>query len=445
MDVDKFIARANQALRKRAAPQAIALLRQVLVAKPGHPEARAQLLAAYRRKAELKGGPSLMDRAAARAARAAIVPLRGGKRPAWIVKTADGGLERDATDAVLVGDLAAALEDLGYQGAALAAWMYRVDLDEADTVALKEAAKLHWALRRIDEAVECLERAHRVDPRDPETEKLRKNLAAEGTLKTTKYETAASSKELIKDRDALRSAERTGRLHRTGDELDDDAARLSGDVGAAPDDVDARRRLVDTLVAQGRFDEAETAAREGVAAAPGRADLEQLVEDVRLKRAAADVAAAEAGGNRRAATTAKQAQAAVEREVWGARAARSPSDAPIRVRLAKAAYRLGDLDAALENFQAAVSDPRCRVECQRGLGACFLAKGMLPLAARQFEAALEGVGGVGGDHGKEICYHLGLVCERQGDTQGALARFMQVYEVDIHYRDVAQKIEALGS
>lgn len=441
MDVDKFIARAQQALRKRAAPQAIALLRQVLVAKPGHPEARSALLTAYRRKAELKGGPGMLDRAAAKAARAAVVPLRG-KRPEMLVKTADAALERDPTDAALVGDLAVALEELGYQGAALAAWMYRLELDEQDTTALKEAGKLHWGLRQIDEAVECLERAHRIDPRDPETEKLRKNLAAEGTLKSTKYETAASSKELIKDPEAMRAAERATRRHRSADELGEDADRLGDDLAAAPDDVDARVRLVDTLVAAGRFEEAEAAAREALEARP-RADLEELLEDVRLKRARADVAAA--GDERRARRDAKLAQATVEREVWAARAARQPSDPIVRLRLAKAAFLLGDLDGALENFQLSVQDPRCKVESQRGLGACFLAKGLLPLAARQFEAALEGVGGVGGDHGKEICYSLGLVCERQGDSQGALARFMQVYEVDIHFKDVAQKIEALGS
>jgi hypothetical protein len=55
------------------------------------------------------------------------------------------------------------------------------------------------------------------------------------------------------------------------------------------------------------------------------------------------------------------------------------------------------------------------------------------------------VGGVAGDRGKEICYHLGLVCERQGDTPGALARYLEIYEIDINYKDVASKIEELNS
>jgi lipoprotein NlpI len=86
------------------------------------------------------------------------------------------------------------------------------------------------------------------------------------------------------------------------------------------------------------------------------------------------------------------------------------------------------------------------VEARQGLGASFTRKGLLPLARRQFEQALALVDGPqGGDRGKEICYSLGLVCERIGDTSAALARFMEVYEIDIHYKDVASKIDELST
>jgi hypothetical protein len=61
MDVDKFMERAEAALRKRAPDQAIALYRQVLTARPGNGPARRGLMAAYRKRAELKGGASMLD------------------------------------------------------------------------------------------------------------------------------------------------------------------------------------------------------------------------------------------------------------------------------------------------------------------------------------------------------------------------------------------------
>ena len=50
---------------------------------------------------------------------------------------------------------------------------------------------------------------------------------------------------------------------------------------------------------------------------------------------------------------------------------------------------------------------------------------------------------MGTDRGKEICYHLALVSERLNDRPAAYARYLQIYEVDIGYRDVARKIEEL--
>ena len=43
---------------------------------------------------------------------------------------------------------------------------------------------------------------------------------------------------------------------------------------------------------------------------------------------------------------------------------------------------------------------------------------------------------------KEIVYNLGLVYERMGDVEKALACMKQIYEVDYGYRDVAQRVES---
>jgi len=114
-----------------------------------------------------------------------------------------------------------------------------------------------------------------------------------------------------------------------------------------------------------------------------------------------------------------------------------------RIQVATELLKDGQTDKALENFQAAVADPRFELESRQGLGACFYRKGLFPLAARQFESALAAAGGVASEKGKEICYHLGLVSERMNDRSGALTRYLQIYEVDINYKDVSRKIEDL--
>jgi tetratricopeptide (TPR) repeat protein len=445
MDVGKFLDRAASALRKRNADQAIALFRQVLVASPGHAEARAGLMGAYRRRVELKGGASLIEKAAAKSLRATAMALRGSKRWAALVKTCDAGLEKVPTEAGLVAMLAEALEQLGHQEEALATWTSLLESDAEDMAALKAAGRLHYELRNIEQAIVCLDRAHAVDRHDPEVERLRKNLAAEGTLASTNYETAKSSRDVIKDKGAMQRAEQDGRRHRTPEQLAGDIDALKERHAQAPDDSDARRDLVSACVAAGRFEEALVAIEAALSRAPSDETLLDSRGDVRLKSNEASARAAAAKGDKAGVKALKEERAELEVEEYGRRVRLRPTDSAARLRLARAHYRCGQTDSAIEHFQASVADPRTKLDSQQGLGACFFRKGLFPLATRQFEAALAGAGGLGTDRGKEICYHLGLVAERMNDRPGALDRYLAVYEVDINYRDVASKIEELNA
>jgi tetratricopeptide (TPR) repeat protein len=78
------------------------------------------------------------------------------------------------------------------------------------------------------------------------------------------------------------------------------------------------------------------------------------------------------------------------------------------------------------------------------LGECFLQKGLYDLAARQLEKALEESPGLNSERGKSVVYNLGLLRERQGQFAAAKEEYLKVYEVDVGYRDVAQKVTELS-
>jgi len=465
MDLSKFLEKADLALRKRNAPQAIALYRQVLVASPGHGAARAGLLAAFRRQAELKGGASFLDRAAAKTTRAAVAGLASAKQHAALVKTCEAGLEKDPNDGYLAAHLAAALEALERPEEALATWQHRLEIDADDLAALKAAGKLHYRLRQIAEAVQCLDHVHRIDPHDAEVEKLRKHLAAEGTLASTRYESARSSRELAKDAGSQRQVERSQRMHRDAGELQDDLAALAQRLQARPDDLDVRRQLIRARLRAGEATAAAQCAREGLSQRPGDESLRDLLGEAELAEVRARLQAARAapggsapgapggpaarpGGERAAAPDVAQLEAEcsrLERAELARRVRQHPGEPELRLALGRAELQAGAVDAAVEHFQALVADPRVEVDARLGLGQSFLAKGLLPLARRQFEAALARVGGLqAGDRAKDICYHLALVCEQQGERQLALDRYLELYEVDIHYKDVARKVDELS-
>ena len=431
MDVSKFLERAEVALRKRMPDQAIALYRQVLVAAPGSAAAREGLMTAYKRRAELKGGPSMIDKATARSLYATALGLKGAGKLGAAVRTCDAGLERFPGNRHMLALLAECLQAQGHKEEALAAW--RAELADApeDLEALKAAGQLYYELKQVPQAVECLEKAHRLDRHDPEVERLRRLLAAEGTLANTRYETAQSSRDVMRSR-----PEAPG----TAPARDVDALRQH--VAQQPGDATARRELATLLRSQGHTDEAIAVLDEGLSAAPTDDALASARLELVLARNETATKAAQAAGDAAEVKRLEAERLALEVEDLSRRAAAHPGDLALRVRLAKACYRAGETDRAIEHFQATAADPRFKLDSQQGLGACFYRKGLFPLAARQFEAALTAAGGPATERGKEICYHLGLVSERMNDRSGAYARFLAVYEVDINYRDVARKIEA---
>ena len=66
---------------------------------------------------------------------------------------------------------------------------------------------------------------------------------------------------------------------------------------------------------------------------------------------------------------------------------------------------------------------------------------MLDLAMKQLEEASQEISSMD-TMKKQIVYNLGLVYERMGDPEKALACMKQLYEVDYGYRDVAQRVES---
>jgi len=75
------------------------------------------------------------------------------------------------------------------------------------------------------------------------------------------------------------------------------------------------------------------------------------------------------------------------------------------------------------------------------LGCCYGELGMLDLAMKQLEEASREIASMD-EMKKEIVYNLGLIYERSGDLEKALACMKQIYEVDYGYRDVAQRVES---
>ena len=67
-------------------------------------------------------------------------------------------------------------------------------------------------------------------------------------------------------------------------------------------------------------------------------------------------------------------------------------------------------------------------------------RGMYDMAMSQFEKAMEGKSTFD-DQKKELMYLLAGVYEQQGKHEEAEAHYKSIYEVDVGYQDVAEKVE----
>ena len=362
-------------------------------------------------------------------------------------------LAKNPGDKGVLMDLGDAAEAAGHLNGAVYGFRAAAKADPDDNRAWKRLGGLLYRQGKIKEAAEAYGEAVRLDPKDQEALKMRKNLAAEGALKMGGYESAKSSRELIRDKDIAGKLERDQRLQLTQQDATDEVARLRADIAKNPAGaVRIRMRLAEVLQQKGDVDAALAEFEEAARLDPANYDLSVRIGDIHLSRAqeayaAAKSAAEAAPGDETAKAGFEGARAQLidkRLKEYSRRVKDHPTDLGERYRLGAALLVAGRVDEAIGEFQKTVQDPRRKTDSLLRLGECFEKKQMLDLAAKQVQKAAEDFPQLNSERAKEVTYRLGELHERRGAKDEAKREFMKIYEVDISYRDVAQRVAALG-
>ena len=124
------------------------------------------------------------------------------------------------------------------------------------------------------------------------------------------------------------------------------------------------------------------------------------------------------------------------------------SDYETHYSLGIAFKEMGLLEEAISEFQKAMQNKNLAVDgedyvkCCNLLGLCFVEKGLPQVAVKWFTKGLSSRG-----HSEEtyqaLRYDLACAYELAGNEKAALETFLDVYGININYRDVADKIETL--
>lgn len=119
-----------------------------------------------------------------------------------------------------------------------------------------------------------------------------------------------------------------------------------------------------------------------------------------------------------------------------------PNDTMLRFNLGVVCWDRGEVDEALQAFQIGQKNPAKRLVALVYLGRCFHAKGQYDMAVEQFDTAIGGMVGMYKEK-LEALYYLGTTYEDMNNIDKASECFKQIYQANVSFKDVAQKIESL--
>jgi tetratricopeptide (TPR) repeat protein len=441
VDLSKYLEQAADAAKRRNFAMAVKIYGQVLQIQPDFGEARAGLRKVLFQKvaqkpasklgAVLLGGVHLLTGNLLK-----LCGQHGGAAKAFERYLAHDPLAEGANL-----KLGAALQRAGMNRSALAVYAAYAEQQPRCLDACRAAGALYYGQGKVKEALAMYEQALKIDPRDQDSLKARKDLAAEGALRSSGIEQAQSSRELIKDKEQQRQLERQDRLQLSADEVEAELTEVEEKLQAAPQDHKLLRRgarlreMAKDL--PGALDLLEQLQR----LQPGDGEVAELVGDLRIRLQEQMVQKAEKSGDAAAALRARTVLQQLRVGEARRRVDRNPTDLAARFDLGSGLLATGDVDAAIAELQQAVKDPRKKNEALFLLGRAFQLKNLPELALGQFDKALQAAGS--GVLAKEALYEMGGICQALGKRDLALSHYTRILEQDIGFRDVAKKVEQL--
>ena len=122
------------------------------------------------------------------------------------------------------------------------------------------------------------------------------------------------------------------------------------------------------------------------------------------------------------------------------RAEKYPNDTQLRYDLALIYFETENFDAALEEFQKARKNPQRKRSCMVYLGRCFEKKNQFDMAVDQFTEALADMPTMDKEK-MEALYYLAIAYESLEQGDKALECFKEIYQNNVNYKDVAERIQ----
>jgi len=457
MDITKQFDKACEAVERGNDEYAIQLLQDVLSIRPDHLESRLKLRETVSRKYMKSGVKS----AGAATYLKGLVPLIKSqilgltKKFDQAIIECEKFLVFDPNNKIVLLTLGKAAAALNYSKTAIWTFETLLEKNQNDTKILLLLGAAYESDDNVQKATECYERFVRLKPSERQIEQKLRDLAAQRTIQAGWDNVGGQKgdfKKVVKDASQMEDRSGEEEIIRTEDDLDRNIKRVLKDIETEPDNVKLFIQLGDLHRRGERYDEAREAYEKAKQIDPKNFAIDERLGDLKLREYDTQIEEikdairknrAEQGADEKLkALVAERNDFA--REEYHKRIQIRPTDLPLRYKLGVLLYNAGDIDGALAEFQQAIKSPQHRRPATTYCGMCLLKKNMNDMAIQMFDDALQGSVTIDREE-TNILYHLGLAAEKLGDLKRAEEAYKKIFNTDMNYRDVKDKIEAIYS
>ena len=428
----------------------------------------------------LKFDPGVMDQHDALHEVALRRKVVGGGKPAGFMEKMKRGSGKTPLDKMLAAEYLWSKDPLS-PSLAVKVMQHAVEADlgevaywagdmamKANSGAKRPSAGIYQAIRELykhigafDKAVEACRLQIGLNPDNAVLLRELKDLETERTMDEGHYDDQEGDfRKSILDEEHQKNLERDQSLSRAQIVIDETIQKAKSEYEDSPEDIDALRVYVDALLRK-ESDESENLGVKLLGEAferSGQYRFKQRIGDVKIRQY----------GRRLRALRQKYQQQPDNAELrhqmehllgeqlrfelaeFAERAKNYPTDMGIRFELGVRELRAKDFDSAIAHLQEAQSDPGHRVNALRFLGEAFTGKEWFDEAVDTLRRGIETHPIADDALGTGLRYDLGRALQakaaRVSDAEAAreaLGVISGIAQLDINYRDVRQRVEAL--
>lgn len=334
---------------------------------------------------------------------------------------------------------AAELYDVGIQTLEVASEEYSENI-----AILNLLGAMYIKVGKITDARKCFDQVCTFRPKDLAALKALKDtmalesMASDGWDKNA--EEGGSYREMIKDKDEAVLLEQKAKSVRTEKDIEALIIQAVTKIECQPEDMNAYRSLGRLYAEKKAFNQAIEALNKALEINPGDAEIRKAISTTRVQQFDHEIFKLKNAGNVDAANAKELEKKQFIFDELQKDVQRYPNDPRLRFEWGFMLYDNGYVNEAVSEFQFAQKSPQHRVKALYYLGLCFKSKQQYDMAREQFEKACVDLQ-VMDDTKKAIYYALGELSEAVGDEKSAQLYYKEIYQADIGYMDVAEKVD----